>query len=114
MASHSSVIIKSLFLTGIFTLIASGTQAYEPEQATVSMRVLKEWAPNAELEKDFEASRRQWLASLRTKRKVIDFNEDEIHMEELDAPNEDEDDQVSKELLNEFVEIIKKENENPS
>ena len=114
MVFHSSVIAKSFLLSVIFSFMVSEVSANEPEKMIMSMTLLEEWAPNTKLEKKVETSRRQWLASLRSKRKVIDVDEDEILMEELDAPNGIENGPVSKGLLEEFVEIIKLENDNPS
>ena len=114
MAYHSFVISKTFILSGILLVMVSGSYANEPEKMTISMSLLEEWAPNTELEKNVETSRRQWLAALRSKRNVLVVDEDEILMEELDAPNETENSPVSKELLDEFVEIIKNENDDPS
>ncbi len=49
-----------------------------------SMTVLKEWTPQGDVNGDFEADRRAWLASLRQKKITKNPNSSEIVMEQLD------------------------------
>lgn len=80
----------------------------EVNQETEPLTVIKEWQKGDNLNGDFEASRRVWLASLRRKRGLLNPNENEIFVEPLDM--EVNANELPREVLQEFVEKIKKEN----
>ena len=68
------------------------------------MTIIKEYSEQATINGDFEASRRQWLASLRGERGKVEQDDDGINL----------DDQVksstySREFLNKMVKKIDKE-----
>ncbi len=93
-------------LCGIFGLITTSAAASEPQQQIASLTILKEWSPESEVNGPFEADRRAWLASMRKDRVVID--PDEIVEEELAPaiPEKEEEQEFSRDILEDYIDII--------
>lgn len=77
------------------------------------MTVLKEWSPEIEVNGNFEANRRAWLASLRAQRVTIDPNK--ITAEELEPIVETDmlENEFSRETLYRYINTISEEIDQP-
>jgi hypothetical protein len=65
------VIVGGLY--GFLSIVTTSWAVAEPQQQQEkSMTVLKEWSPEIDVNGNFEADRRAWLASLRAQRVTID------------------------------------------
>jgi len=100
--------------TGLISTI-SLSMAKETESTPSELTVIKKYTANASVNGEFEASRRQWLASLRKKRNIEDFEQDKIYSENLesDIGKSASNYEFSSELLDEFIEKIKIETREP-
>lgn len=86
----------------VFTL--SITQASPQTYSTENpkMTILKEWSNDTNLNGEFEASRRSWLASIRLKRQL--GNNDAVIIKKAE---------LSKELIQKYADILNQEQSMP-
>ncbi len=95
-------------LCGFLGIVTPSLAGAEPQQEK-SLTVLKEWSPEIDVNGNFEADRRAWLASLRAQRVTID--PDKIIAEELEPIDSDAEaeDEFSRETLYSYIDAISEE-----
>lgn len=99
-------------LCGFLSIVATSGALAEPQQDK-SMTVLKEWSPEIDVNGNFEADRRAWLASLRAQRVTID--PDEIIAEELEPVDSAAvpEDEFSRDTLYSYIDTFSEEIDQP-
>ena len=113
MNSRIYALPKLLIFGGGLFFNVNVAMANEPAKPSSDMTVMKEWTADASINGKFEQDRRKWLASVRNKRYQDIALANEIHVENITDHNEVKNKGFPKELLENFVNKIKKEIKEP-
>ena len=113
MISRIYALPKLLILGGGLFFNVNVAMADEPVKPAADLTIMKEWSPDGSVNGEFEQNRREWLASVRSKRNQEMALANEIRIEKIPHHNEVENKDFPNELLENFVNKIKKEIKEP-
>ena len=113
MISRIYALPKLLIFGGGLFLNVNVAMADEPVKTAADLTIMKEWSPDGSVNGEFEQDRREWLASIRSKRHENMALANEVHVENIPHLYEVENNDFPKEVLENFVNKIKKEIKKP-
>jgi hypothetical protein len=103
-STYKNTFLKLMIFIGLMGSISTSL-ADEPKNSIPEMTKIKKYSTQATINGDFEASRRQWLASLRKGNRDVGLDEDNI-----DSDGGTDRTNFSREYLQKMVDKIKTEN----